>query len=251
MAVSAGDRLKILAREWNDLLALLRWWKRTGVVNGYGRGPAGKNQFGTQQVWVKNTTGTNLNAFEVLQISDLMIDILATPSEKYNTLSFDGIAPVFTLPMGRYCVLQEPAKSQQGSQPGGIARAVLSGETLVKLNIVHTADWACDLVAGTTSYLQTGPVGTSRILLKHTGTGSTNKFGVVRLGDAVDMFFGKPNATIASGASGTVNIWKPDFTGSALGPTVSGYNHSADSLLSTDKVHGVLVDGVVVLGKLC
>ena len=106
---------------------------------------------------------------------------------------------------------------------------------------------------GVTAYLKTGAVGTSRIILKHSGTGSSNKFGVVRLGDAIDNFFGKlASGTIAPGGTGTVNHWDAAFSG-AVGNTIpSCYNHSPTITITTsDKLHGVVVNGVATIGKIC
>lgn len=196
---------------------------------------------------VRNTTANIIPAFGVLGIHDLVVNVATNESARKSRIRVQGIAPdTSVLPTGKYCVLQESAAAN-----GGLARCVIVGATLVKLNITHAADWACGVTNGVTDYLTTNPVGSSRILLKSFGTGSDNKWGIVRLGDHVTHFFGKPAGSIAAGGSGTCNVWDGAFAG-PLGNQVPGCNNPSTAALTTsDKVFGIVTNGVVTIGKIC
>lgn len=239
---SPGQSLNIPAAAWNDMQTMLAEW-RQGKLGG-ARGQASS---GGLTVLVENFASWDVNEFGVLGISDLCIDITVVDSEKYNGVRVRGIPPdTSALPTGKYAVLQEPAKAN-----GGFAQAIIPGATLVKLSITHAADWACGVTNGVTEGLTTNPVGSSRILLKSLGTGSDNKWGIVRLGDHVTHFFGKPAGSIAAGGSGTCNVWDGAFAG-ALGNSVPSCNNpSTASLTTSDKVFGIVTNGVVTIGKIC
>jgi hypothetical protein len=239
---SPGDRLSIPATVWNDLQAMLSEWK-AGKLGGARAQPAASGL----PVLIQNMASWDVNEFGVLGISDIVIDITQTTSEKFNGIRVVGIPPeTASLPTGKYAVLQEPAAAN-----GGFARAVIVGVTLVRLNITHAADWACGVTQGVTEGLTTNPVGSSRILLKSLGTGSSDKWGVIRVGDHVTHFFGKPAGSISAGSSGTCNVWDGAFAG-ALGNSVPGCNNpSTANLTSSDKVFGIVTNGVVTIGKIC
>ena len=239
-----GQDLEIEAGAYNDLLLMRQQWLSNGRNPLL---PQDRNQLGGPGwCWIKNTTANALAFGEVLGIDSPIITLANNAAEKYNGVRWKGVTPSTSTPhFGQYAILQEPAAAN------AIVRAVMHGITWVKLTITHTLDPAAEITNNSTTGLTTGYVGTSRILWKDTGTGS-GKWGLIRVGDTLDNFFGKPNATIASGASGTVNAWKPDFTGSALGPTIpSCYNHSATGLTTSDKVAGVVVAGIAVVAKIC
>lgn len=195
---------------------------------------------------VRNTTSSEVAAFGVMGIDDMVVD--PATSGGTSLVRVQGIAPdTSALPTGKYAVLHKAARAN-----GGLARAFIPGATLVKLNITHAADWACGITNGVTDYLTTGAVGSSRILLKSTGTGSSNKWGLIRLGDHVTHFFGKPTGSISAGGSGTVAVWDGAFAG-ALGNTVPSCNNPSPTiaLTSSDKVFGIVTAGVVTIAKIC
>ena len=241
-----GDDLDLSAADWNEVRSMLAWWKRRR------RSPdehPGHNAFGAPQIWIKNTTSTALAAFTVLGIDQPILDLTdsSLEQEKFSGLRWDGIAPLTATPhYGQYAILQEPAEANDG-----FARAVMAGPTLAKVSITDAADRAAEITNNVTANLTTGYVGTSRILWKQSGTGS-GKLALIRIGDTLDVFFGKPTGSIAAGGTGgTVNAWKPDFTGSALGPQITGCYNPGVALTSSDKVSGVVVAGIPVIGKIC
>lgn len=235
--VNSGEKLNIPATVWNDLLNMLGWWKGGGL-----------NQLTSELrtaypptiVWVKNTTISHRAAFEVLEINDTIADVRLFAQEKFKSLHLDGrniSNPLDSL--YSYAVLQEPASAN-----GGFARAVISGLTLCKLNITHAQDKYCDLAAGVPQTLKTGPLGTSRIILKNSGTGSDDKWGVIRVGHHSGQILVKNEGSpIAGGASGDGSVIKPsDF--SLTGQVFTVKNASGVSWATDKRGSAELIDGV-------
>ncbi len=192
---------------------------------------------------IKNLSGAAVGAFSVLAIDSPVLDPDAYQSAQYGPPMFNGIAPsTASLHYGRFCVVQRPAPY------GAIVPAVMAGVTWAYVNVVHTADRACDITDGIPDYLTSSAVGTARIIYKP-GTGTQRC--LIRVGDPITEFFGKPNATIAAGGTGQINIWLPSFSGSALGNSIANVrNHGSTSMVTTDKVSGAITDGICVAAKL-
>jgi len=198
MPVNAGDKLKIRAADWNKLQAVLRWWDRTG--GNFPGGPGGS--LAPVPIQIKNTTASDVSAFGVLAIDAPIIDFSANTGVRFDGISFDGIAPLTATPhYGKFAVLQEPA-----TKNGGFARAVIAGETLVKLNIADADDVACDIENNVTTYLKTGMSGAARILWKSTGTGSSDKWGLIRIGEAI-WGWARMSAELSALSSATARVW--------------------------------------------
>jgi hypothetical protein len=225
MPVSAGDKLSIRAADWNDFQRMLLWWRRTGGT--FPGGPAGN--VAPSFVQIKNTTASDVGAFGVLAIDAPIIDLANYPAEKFEGIRFDGVAPSTSTPhYGKFAVLQEPA-----TKNGGFARAVIAGETLVKLNIADADDVACDIANGVTGSLLTSMHGSARITWKSTGTGSTDKWGLIQVGDWEPAMLGKTDAAIAKGASGVVSVWDGvEGSESDTGVNVTAYNRFANVAIS-------------------
>lgn len=221
MAVSPGDKLTIRAADWNGMLDVLRWFKKTGGGSALTDLAA---QFQPSIVQVKNTTSSNVSAFGVLAIDQPIIDLSSATHERFNGIRFDGIAPSTSTPhYGKFAVLQEPATAN-----GGFARAVIAGQTLVKLNIQDADDVACDITNNQTGYLTTNMHGSARILWKSSGTGSTDKWGLIQVGGWCSIMLGKTDSSHAKSASGTISIWAGvEGSESDTGVNVTAYNRFA------------------------
>jgi hypothetical protein len=248
MTVAPGQRVNIRAADWNDILAMLGQWRANGRRGTYFPDELGKSQpLPGGWCWIKNNHTSNVAAFGVLGLDGVAIDFSTTANahHKFAPITLKGVQPSTSTPhYGKYAVLQEPAKAS-----GGIARAVIFGPAVCSLSITHASDRAAE-IENSQTHLKTGYVGTSRILWMQSGTG-TGKLGIVRVGDSILQFFGKPAASIALDATtGTVNAWKADFTGSALGPTVTNCCNFTRALTTSDKVSGVVDNGVAVIGPL-
>lgn len=222
MTVTAGDKLKIRAADWNDLQAVLRWWRKFGGIGG---ATTGGDMFRPFTVWIKNTTAATVGAFGVLGIDQPIIDFSSAASEKFNGIRFKGVTPSTSTPhYGKFAVLQEPATAN------GFARAVIAGQSLVKLNIQDADDVACDIANGQTGYLQTQQHGAGRLLWKSTGTGSSDKWGLIHVGGWENMLLGKVTAAdINQDASGLVDIWDGvEGSEADTGVQVTAYNRFND-----------------------
>jgi hypothetical protein len=243
MPARPGDPLNIPAAKWNDVESLLAQWKAAGRQISPALGRTQPLPHGW--VWVKNTSSTDITSFTVLSVFDLAVNIADNPAERFNGIRADGRAPTASIPyFFNYVVLQEPCRKNE------YARAIASGLSLVKLNITHADDWYCYATVGQTGYLTTGAVGTSRISLKSTGTGSSDKYGVISVGEWGTTFVGKPNASAAVEAIDVVvNVWDTTFSG-ATGQQVSSCYNPSTPLVASDRVLGTVVNGTVILTKL-
>lgn len=192
-------------------------------------GAAGISQGSALECWIKNTTASNLSAFMVLGLDAPCIAPTSSATSKETIafrshIAFDGIAPSTSTPhYGKFAVLQEPAKKN-----GGFARAIIGGLTFAKLNINDDQDVAAEITNGQTSYLNTQPHGSARILWKESGTG-TDKWGLIHMGSWPGMMIGKTDATHNKAASGTVSVWAgAEGSEADTGVNVTAYNRFAN-----------------------
>lgn len=244
MTVAAGQKLKgaIRAADWNDLLSMLGQWRANGRRI-YFPDAWGKSQpLPGGWCWIKNNHTSDVAAFGVLGLDGPVIDFTVTANahEKFNGVRLKGVNPSTSTPhYGQYAVLQEPAKAS-----GGFARAVIFGPAVCKLSITHAADRAAEIENSTSTHLKTGYCGTSRVLWKQSGTG-TDKLGIIRIGETLDIFYGKPTASKSVGATdATIAVWKPNFSGSALGPEILNVIINVRDMTTSTKVVGNIVDGI-------
>jgi hypothetical protein len=220
--VSRGQDFSVTAAFWNELQRMVKWFK--GHENSLLQvAEELKRVYPPTTVWVKNASLVRRAAFEILTVSDIIADIRTYEGEKYRPIHFHGITPTSD-PLYSICVLQEPATID-----GGFARAVISGVTLVKLNITHAQDKYCDVVDGVANSLKTLCVGRARVLLKNIGTGGDNKWGIIRLGDRSGEVLVKntTGSPINAGFAGTAAVWS-GTTGSetATGQTIEVFNRT-------------------------
>jgi len=203
MIARPGDSLDISARDWNDLRRMLAEWR-----GDRGGGLLDRPPPTPEIVWIKNTTSNDLAAFTVLGIDQPIFDLSSVTHEKYNGVRFKGVSPSTSTPhYGKFAVLQEPAKATDG-----FARAVIAGQTLVKLSVTNANDERADIENAVTATLKTGPYGAARILWKETGTGT--KWGLVNIGSSSISFYrGITNMAINKGTNDkTVSRYKPGTT---------------------------------------
>lgn len=245
MVVARGQRLTIPATDWNDIGLMLREW-RNGRLSIHALGFT--DAYAPSEVWCKNVSANDVGIGDVLGLGDPVISPTDNLSEFKSRIAFEGSIPSTSTPhYGQYGIAQEGA-----SKNGGFCRIVVAGCTFAKLNITHASDLACEISNGVSTYLTTGYVGTSRILWKSSGTGSTDKWGLIRVGDTLDNFVGKADGTItANGGTGTVSVWDAAFAGDLVMNVTGCYNHTATEIAATDKVSGTVIRGIPVIGKLC
>lgn len=154
-------------------------------------------------VYIKNTSGTNLDRFSVLGISDVAITPADNPSSFASQPVLVGIAPTSGT-LTTYAVLRNPIANN------AIGEAFISGMFAAIINVVDEAhSFACPTVSGT--YLSSCPYGQSRIYWKEAGTGE--KWAVLMLNHCVGKYGTPHDATsIASDTESEQSTGSPNYT---------------------------------------
>lgn len=203
--------LDIKAKDWNDLLALLRVWKMGGLqprTTGLNHRSGGGGGSRFSRVLMRNDTGSNVDMHGVLAMqAPLSEDATNFASAKFESPVFKGIVPTSAY-YGKWAILQEPAPYESGID--NLYWAVCAGCTWCLVTVNDEQDVAVEH-NNSTSQLVSGMHGSARILWKESGTGQ-NKVAFISIGDWVTEFVGKADAEItALGGSGTVSVWTANF----------------------------------------
>jgi len=183
-----------------------------------------QNQFSSQApgfsvapgyVWAKNNSGADVGRFGVLGVDNPIIDPDDNEGEFLARVQLDCSEPDKDAHRGRFVVLQEPAAD------GAIARAVISGPTIVKVNCAHGYHQRADIADGEDGYLQPSTSGAARVLWLN-GT-SGEQWAVVNLNSPLEYFA----AEITGSASLATNRWKyawteKEFDGDGLATLTGG-----------------------------
>lgn len=220
--VSSGSPLEIPANDWNDIQSMLDAWR------------AGRLQFGagvltnvqSSLVWVKNESQNDVAPGDILGLGDPVISPTDNIEEFKTRFAFKGAVPSTSTPnYGQYGVVQESADKSDG-----FCRCVVAGVTFVKLNITHAADKYCEIANNVSTYLTTGALGSSYIIWKSSGTGSTDKWGLIRVGDRSGQILVKnlTGSAIAAGTTGTATVHKGSDE-SSTGQTLTVKNRTSVS----------------------
>jgi hypothetical protein len=202
--VNRGERLDIPAPAWNALMGLCHPQGRprggTTVKNLYARNP-----LAASLVKVRNDH-TVLTAFSILGITDT---VLIDPATSADTLlhfkqqpTVAGDEPAIASHRGRFVVLIEDIA---GSEYG---MAVISGVTPVKIDVRDADHRYAEVKDADTTQLQSGPIGTARILWKESGTGT--KWAIVNLGVLPPCLF--PVKVFQTGGSSGNKTTQADWT---------------------------------------
>ena len=183
--VIAGSPLQISARAWSVLMEMAQWYLS---ARSSGAGLGGVNQ-SAGIVSVRNDTGGDLDRFSVVGVSEPIIGSTDHLQRFKNRVTLVGVTPADPDHLGRFAVLQEPLAD------GKIGRAVISGVTPVRLNLVD-ADFhkSADIEDGETAQLKSAQCGAATILWASGDEGSSSSSGssssggeggwaVVRLGN--------------------------------------------------------------------
>lgn len=229
MRVSSGDPLSIPALDWNDIQTMLDWWRAGRAQSSDDRI---LNFFQSTIIQVKNESSNDITPGDVLGLGDPVISPTDDVEEFKRRFALKGATPSTSTPhYDNYGIAIESA-----DKTNGFCRCVVSGLTFCKLNITHASDLYCEIANNVSTYLTTGALGSSRILWKSSGTGSTDKWGLIRVGEPSGEILVK-NSTggaIAAGASGTATV----YTGTpgseaSTGQTVTVFNRSSVSWADT------------------
>lgn len=154
--------------------------------------------------YVLNNSGSNLDRFAILGIGD-PVTLPATNVDTFaNAIRIKGETPSDPEHVGKFIVLQETAPI------GAVAIGLVSGISIVKLNVSDEDDEFAEIDDGETDELKTGATGSAQILWKESGTGS-GKWAIVRLGQPTesDHFTATVGAATQDGAN---KRWTYPFT---------------------------------------
>lgn len=166
--VRPGQPLRITAKAWNRVLDTV------ATQPGFA-GSAGLYDRPCHLVQIKNTTGSTVPKWGVLEITGIVNDPTAGASslaQFQDVPILEGSTPSDTT-AGKFVVAVEPIAA------GKFGRAAIDGVVQVKLNVISESHQFAK-PATTTSNLDTAGSGDASILWKESGTG-TNKWGLVRL----------------------------------------------------------------------
>lgn len=222
--VGPGDPLNIQHGDWNGLMDMLAWWKRTGrsQASRGNRALEAVLQASQTRAFVKNTSSTNRNRHEILGLGGSPLDYAY--ADYKNTLALNGTTPTTSSHTGRFCVCLEPIPA------GKFGWAVVSGVTQAKLNITTTGDQWAEVTNNNGSYLTTSTSGSAQVLDPTSGTGQ--RLGIIRIGTpGVVLHRGVTDAAINKAASGTVSRYLPGTTTDS-GTNDTVFNDYADVAIS-------------------
>ena len=199
--VQSGDKLKIPASTYNAFIDAAQAVKD----NNNFLSATNKNS-DSRKVIVQNNSGGNLDKFEILGISAPYVTPTDNETDFQNRITIVGITPDIDDHKGKFIVLQEPIPN------GKIGRGIISGETIVKVNVSDEDHKFAKIEDGESGYLASGTSGSARILWKESGTGTV--WAYVRLGDSEPaVLFGTVSSPPDSGAA-NVTLQKVNDNGS-------------------------------------
>lgn len=169
--VRQGDKLRIPAATWNELLAVAQAERdREQSINDMlARAlPA----FGVLKV--KNNSGSNAPRFGILGLETPIITPTANLDEFKQRLQMLGTTPTTAAHTGKFCILYEPLA------PGAIGWAFVSGAAICQIDVTVDTHTNADVKDGDRTKLASAATGLASILWKESGTGT--KWALVRLG---------------------------------------------------------------------
>jgi hypothetical protein len=165
-SVAPGDRLELSAAEWNALQETAARQLAGAAPSNSQRGPA------AGAASMKNESGNDLARYAVVSFSEPIFTPASSLDAFKQPVSFRGIAPT-TPTLDRIAITQEPIA------PGQIGRAMLTGVTQVRLNVLNTAHRCARATAANTARLESADSGPATILWTEGGTGE--QWALVRL----------------------------------------------------------------------
>ncbi len=163
-----GDPLKISAKEWNDVR--LATQMVLGGQIGADKRPGQRWTDEKLSIRVKNTTGGDLERFDVLAIDDMVFNL---EDDKEGTIGL----PCLKLrdiegqeDRGNVVVVQSAIKAPTAGNPG-IDKAVMSGVTAAFVEVEDEDHRYIDVGDAARSFVSSSSGGVGRIIWKPAGTG--------------------------------------------------------------------------------
>ena len=169
--VQPGQPLEISADAWNAVVDAARDFRRRPAQGGDADVPA----LAPGECYVENKSGQNLDQFAVLGISDAMLNPNTNAEGFAERSAVTGVKPTADHEDGKFAVVVEPVPD------GQVARAVIGGSTVCKINVTSESHKFAKAKADTTSGLVSSSSGPCVILWKQAGTGD-GKWALVRFG---------------------------------------------------------------------
>lgn len=202
--VSSGQPFRPRAEDWNAFAAAANSLRgpRTGLAD------ARNQPDGGVYVWVKNTTGDDIDRYGILALGDPLIDPDDNLEEFKGRPAFEGVAPDADVHRELFCVLPAPLAD------GRIGLGLIAGITPVLIDVRLETDAYAGCKTDELGKLEGGD-GFAKILSKETGTG--DKWAIVLLGCAWNERRFELSEELSPGGSATALVRRWD--GSALETT--------------------------------
>lgn len=177
-----GDKIEISAKEWNDVRAATQM-----VLSGQLGADKRPGQRWTDQhlsIRVKNTTGSNVDRFDVLAIDDMVFNL---EDNKEGTIGLPCLKLrdiAGSKDRGNVVVVQAPIKVPTSTVPG-IDKGVMSGVTAAYVDVKDEDDRYIDVGDAARSFVSARSGGVGRIIWKPEGTGRSLCMVLIQAGGGV------------------------------------------------------------------
>lgn len=157
MVIRPGDPLRIKASSWNAMQELVARSRQAAPgISAPGRGE--------RVVRIKNTTGSPVDRWGVLGIGGVAISPTDNSPEFEAGPVLLGVVPTIAH-VGKYAVLQEPLAA------GAIGRAIVSGDTVCRVQVSSALHGFAEITSGITTQLKSANSGTAQILFAESTLG--------------------------------------------------------------------------------
>lgn len=199
--VQRGQPLKIPADDWNRIVDATRAFYEQQAGGGTRPANAGTRQ--ASVILVRNDSGSDRQRFDVLGVGRPVITPEDNPDEFKRQVALTGVVPMLAdHASGRFVVLQEPVAA------GGIARAVVSGVSVARVNVKTGQERFADVADGEPGHLYGNDSTGAAVLWLDTASVPGVVLAVVQLGVVSNGFW----AELGSATSIGVNRWQYPFT---------------------------------------
>ena len=188
--VNPGDKLAYPAGFYNEQVDAIRWIKGQQLPQGRG---SLREVHDAGIVLIRNDSAATIDRFGILGITGVMIDEDTNPEQFKARIALTGDDPATADHFGKFAIAQQPIAADK------MGLAVISGISVVQLNVADADHQFADVTDGDASELTTVAHGGAEILWQEAGTG-TGKWAVVRIGRRVgpaSHIFAQVNGAVA------------------------------------------------------
>lgn len=197
--IRTGESLDgIPAAAWNSFVDAAQWVKTQQQFGGAAPGLALPER--GIVVPIRNDSGEARARFDILQVSDFLIDPEDNENHFNNRPCLIGDEPDVDF-NGNFVILQEPAGD------GKIAKGLISGISRVRLFVDSVYDAYADTIDGDPARLQTAPFGSCRVIARESGTGSLRGYVLMNTPQVMHCR-GVADEDIGENDVGAVIVWR-------------------------------------------